>query len=136
LNRTYEIGLAEFAHREQVGLLAYSPLAFGLLSGKYLNGAKPDGARLTLWERFARYNSPQAQKAIAAYVQLAQDYGYNAAQLALAFVNSRPFVTSNIIGATSLEQLHINLDSVNLVLSAEILEKIEAIHIDQPNPSP
>jgi aryl-alcohol dehydrogenase-like predicted oxidoreductase len=136
LNRTYEVGLAEFSHREQVGLLAYSPLAFGVLTGKYLNGAKPEGARLTLWERFSRYNSPQAQKALTAYVNLAKEYGYSPAQLALAFVNSRPFVTSNIIGATSLEQLKENLDSINIELSAEILEKIEAIHLDQPNPSP
>lgn len=136
LNRTYEIGLSEFSHREGVGLLAYSPLAFGVLSGKYLQGAKPQGARLTLWERFARYNSPQAQKAITTYVDLAKAYGYDPAQLALAFVNTRPFVTSNIIGATTLEQLRTNLDSVKLELSAEILQKIEAIHLDQPNPSP
>jgi len=136
LNRTFEVGLAEFSHREQVGLLAYSPLAFGVLSGKYLNGARPAGARLTLWERFARYNSPQAESATAAYVQLAQDYGLDPSQLALAFVNSRPFVTSNLIGATTLEQLHSNLDSLSLTLSEEILQKIEDIHTAYPNPSP
>lgn len=136
LNRTFEVGLAEFSHREQVGLLAYSPLAFGVLSGKYLNGARPAGARLTLWDRFARYNSPQAESATAAYVQLAHDYGLDPAQLALAFVNSRPFVTSNLIGATTLEQLHSNLDSLSLTLSEELLQKIEAIHTAFPNPSP
>lgn len=136
LNRTFEVGLAEFTHREQVGLLAYSPLAFGVLSGKYLNGARPAGARLTLWDRFARYNSPQAESATAAYVQLAQDYGLDPSQLALAFVNSRPFVTSNLIGATTLEQLHSNLDSLSLTLSEELLQKIEAIHTAYPNPSP
>jgi aryl-alcohol dehydrogenase-like predicted oxidoreductase len=136
LNRTYEIGLAEFAHREKVGLLAYSPLAFGVLSGKYLNGAKPAGARITLYERFARYNSPQAEKATAAYVRLAQEHGYDPAQLALAFINSRPFVTSNLIGATSLDQLQSNLDSVHLELPEALLEEIEAIHTGQPNPSP
>lgn len=136
LNRTYEIGLAEFAHREQVGLLAYSPLAFGVLSGKYLNGARPAGARITLYERFARYNSPQAEKATAAYVRLAQEHGYDPAQLALAFINSRPFVTSNLISATTLEQLRSNLDSIHLQLCEDLLEEIEAIHTDQPNPSP
>ena len=136
LNRTFEVGLAEFSHREQVGLLAYSPLAFGVLSGKYLNGARPAGARLTLWDRFARYNSPQAESATAAYVQLAHDYGLDPAQLALAFVNSRPFVTSNLIGATTLEQLRSNLDSLSLTLSEELLQKIEAIHTAFPNPSP
>lgn len=136
LNRTFEIGLAEFAHREQVGLLAYSPLAFGVLTGKYLNGAKPHGARITLFERFVRYNSRQAEKATAAYVQLAQNHGYDPAQLALAFINSQPFVASNLIGATTLEQLQSNLDSIHLDLPEELLEKIEAIHIDQPNPCP
>lgn len=136
LNRTFEVGLAEFSHREQVGLLAYSPLAFGVLSGKYLNGARPAGARLTLWDRFARYNSPQAESATAAYVQLAHDYGLDPAQLALAFVNSRPFVTSNLIGATTLEQLRSNLDSLSLTLSEELLQKIETIHTAFPNPSP
>lgn len=136
LNRTFEVGLAEFSHRERVGLLAYSPLAFGVLSGKYLNGARPAGARVTLFERFARYNSPQAEQATAAYVKVAQDYGFDPAQLALAFVNSRPFVTSNIIGATSLEQLKSNLDSVNLDLPQEVVDKIEAIHTEHPNPSP
>jgi aryl-alcohol dehydrogenase-like predicted oxidoreductase len=136
LNRTFEIGLAEFAHREQVGLLAYSPLAFGVLSGKYLHGARPAGARLTLFERFARYNSPQAEAATQAYVDLAKQHGLDPAQLALAYVNSRPFTTSTLIGATTLEQLAIDLASVDVQLNAEVLEKIEAIHLANPNPSP
>ena len=136
LNRTFEIGLAEFAHREQVGLLAYSPLAFGVLSGKYLHGARPAGARLTLFERFARYNSPQAEAATQAYVDLAKQHGLDPAQLALAYVNSRPFTTSTLIGATTLEQLATDIASVNVQLNAEVLEKIEAIHLANPNPSP
>jgi aryl-alcohol dehydrogenase-like predicted oxidoreductase len=136
LNRTFEVGLSEFAHREQVGLLAYSPLAFGVLSGKYLGGARPEGARLTLFERFARYNSPQAQAATQAYVDLARQYGLDPAQLALAYVNSRPFLTSNLIGATSLEQLATDIASIDVELPEEVLTAIEAIHTTYPNPSP
>ncbi|WPO98042.1 NADP(H)-dependent aldo-keto reductase [Pseudomonas sp. HR96] len=136
LNRTFEIGLAEIAIREQIGLLAYSPLAFAVLTGKYLNGARPEGGRLTLFERFQRYNNPETDAAAAAYVALAQQHGLDPAQMALAFVTSRPFVTSNIIGATNLEQLHSNLGSAELVLSEEVLAGIEAIHVKQPNPAP
>lgn len=136
LNRTYEIGLAEISHRERVGLLAYSPLGFGVLSGKYLDGARPAGARLTLFERFARYNSPQAEQATRAYVQLAREHGLDPAQLALAYVNSRPFVTSNIIGATALAQLHSNLGSIDVQLTPEILQTIDEFQQTWPNPSP
>lgn len=136
LNRSFEIGLAEMAIREQVGLLAYSPLAFGLLSGKYEQGAQPERARLTLFERFQRYNNPQARRAASAYIQLAREHGLDSAQMALAYVTSRPFVTSNIIGATTLEQLDSNLDSLQVVLSDEVLAGIEAIHREQPNPAP
>ena len=136
LNRTFEVGLAEIAHREQVGLLAYSPLAFGVLSGKYLEGARPRGARLTLFERFQRYTNPQAEAAAAEYVKIARDAGVDPAQMALAFVNSRPFLTSNIIGATSMEQLESNLESESLRLDHDVLEAIEAIHQRQPNPAP
>lgn len=136
LNRSFEINLAEFAHREQVGLLAYSPLAFGMLSGKYLHGARPAGGRLTLFERFSRYTNPQAEGATAQYVALARQHGLNPAQMALAYVNSRPFLTSNIIGATTLEQLRSNIDSAQLQLSEEVLAGIEAIHRKQPNPAP
>lgn len=136
LNRTFEVNLAEFAHREQVGLLAYSPLAFGMLSGKYLDGARPAAGRLTLFERFVRYNSPQSFAATAQYVALARQHGLDPAQMALAYVNSRGFVTSNIIGATTLEQLQSNLDSAQLTLSDEVVAGIEAIHKAQPNPAP
>jgi len=136
LNRSFEINLAEFAHREQVGLLAYSPLAFGMLSGKYENGARPSGARLTLFERFARYTNPQAIAAASGYVALARKHGIDAAQLALAYVSSRPFVTSNIIGATTMEQLRSNIDSLSVTLSPEIISEIDAIHKMHPNPAP
>ncbi|THG79498.1 NADP(H)-dependent aldo-keto reductase [Pseudomonas sp. A-1] len=136
LNRSFEVGLAEMAIREQVGLLAYSPLAFGLLSGKYENGARPERARLTLFERFQRYNNPQARQAASAYVALAREHGVDPAQLALAWVTSRPFVTSNIIGATSLEQLDSNIASLDLQLGDELLAGIERIHTGQPNPAP
>jgi aryl-alcohol dehydrogenase-like predicted oxidoreductase len=136
LNRTFEVGLAEFAHREAVGLLAYSPLAFGALSGKYLHGQKPAGARLTLFERFDRYSNAQAVSAIEAYVNLARQHGLDPAQMALAYVNSRPFLTSNIIGATSLGQLESDIESIGLQLGDEIIEGIEAVHTLHPNPSP
>ena len=136
LNRSFEVGLAEIAHRERVGLLAYSPLAFGMLSGKYLDGARPEGARLTLFERFQRYTNPQAQAATAEYVRIAQEAGLDPAQMALAFVNSRPFLTSNIIGATSMAQLESNLASESLRLDGEVLEAIEDVHRRHSNPAP
>ena len=136
LNRTYEIGMAEISYREQVGLLAYSPLAFGVLSGKYLNNARPAGARLSRWKRFSRYTNPQGQTATAAYVALAREFDLSPAQMALAYVNSRPFVSSNIIGATNLEQLRENIASVDIKLPNAVLEKIETIHAQHPNPCP
>ncbi|GJM04793.1 MAG: aldo/keto reductase [marine bacterium B5-7] len=136
LNRTFEIGLSEFAHREQTGLLAYSPLAFGVLSGKFLNGARPAGTRIVRWDRFSRYSSPQADAATADYVKLAQENRLDPAQMALAFVNSRPFLTSNIIGATSMEQLKNNIESINIKLPKKIIKAIETIHEKIPNPSP
>ncbi|MEZ5583407.1 MAG: NADP(H)-dependent aldo-keto reductase [Candidatus Competibacteraceae bacterium] len=136
LNRTFEIGLAEIAHREGVGLLAYSPLAFGILTGKYLHGAQPPNARLTLFERFTRYKTPEAEAPIRAYVELAQRHGLDPAQMALAYVNSRPFLTANIIGATSMEQLAGDIASIALNLPDAVLEEIEAIHVKQPNPCP
>ncbi|MCK7596001.1 NADP(H)-dependent aldo-keto reductase [Microbulbifer sp. CAU 1566] len=136
LNRTFEVGCAEMAIREQCGLLAYSPLAFGTLSGKYLNGAKPAGARLTLFERFQRYTGERAVSATEQYVDLAREWGLDPAQVALAFVTQQPFVTANIIGATTMEQLVSNIASSALVLSAEQLAAIEAIHRQNPNPAP
>lgn len=136
LNRTYDIGLAEISHREDIGLLAYSPLAFGRLSGKYLGGATPKGARLTEYTRFTRYNSAECLKATELYNEVAHKHGLSLVHLALAFVNSRPFVTSNIIGATSLAQLEENIASSDITLSEECLSDIEAIHKKHPNPGP
>ena len=137
LNRSYEIGLAEIAHRQQVGLLAYSPLGFGVLSGKYLQGQQPEGARLTLWGNyFTRYTKPLAQQVTQQYVELACQHQLDPAQMALAYVNSRPFLTANIIGATTLEQLKTNIASADIVLSEEVLKGIEAIHEAHPNPCP
>lgn len=107
----------------------------GVLSGKYLGGARPPGARLTLFTRFTRYSNPQADRATERYVALAQQHGLDPSQMAIAFVNSRRFVTSNIIGATSMAQLKADIDSIDVKLSQEVLDGIEAIHRDQPNPS-
>lgn len=136
LNRTYEIGLAEFAHREQVGLLAYSPLAFGMLSGKYRNDQKPENARLTLFDRFTRYTNEQGIEMTKRYCQLAEDNDLEPAQMSLAYVTSRPFITSNIIAATTMEQLKINIASNYVSLSKDLLKHIEALHNEQPNPCP
>ena len=136
LNRTFEIGCAEFAHRENVGLLAYSPLAFGMLTGKYLNGARPENGRLTLFSRFTRYTNEQGMNATAAYVKLAREHNLEPSQMALAWVSSRPFLTSNIIGATTMEQLKSDIDSTGLVLSRDVLRSIEELHSRQPNPCP
>lgn len=136
LNRSFEIGLAEFAHRERTGLLAYSPLAFGTLSGKYLDGKSPAGARLTEYPRFDRYLGEPAQRSVAAYAELARQHGLSPTALAQSFVNSRPFVTSNIIGATTREQLEENLASVEVTLSDDVLAGIDAIHKENPFPAP
>ena len=135
LNRTYEIGLAEVSHRENMGLLAYSPLGFGILSGKYIN-ANPSDARLTLYDHFTRYTNAEGKHATELYVNLAQEYGYSPSQMALAFVNTRPFVTANIIGATNMQQLKENIDSINVSLNDEVVEKIEQLHQQHPNPCP
>lgn len=136
LNRTFEIGLSEIAIREQVGLLAYSPLAFGILSGKYLDGAMPANARLTRFPTFRRYSAASAAQAAAAYVTLAREHGLDPSQMALAYVNSRRFLTSTIIGVTTLEQLKCNVGSAGLKLAGEVLEGIENIHRRLPNPAP
>ena len=136
LNRSYEIGLAEVSWREQAGLLAYSPLGFGVLSGKYLGGNRPKNARLSLFPDYTRYSNDAAIAATERYVALAQQHLLDPAQMALAYVNTRPFLTSTIIGATTMEQLKRNIDSINLSLSAEVLKGIEAIHSEHPNPSP
>lgn len=136
LNRSFEIGLAEISQHEGVELLAYSSLAFGTLSGKYLNGAKPAGARNTLFSRFTRYSSAQSQAAIAEYVALAKKHGLDPSQMALAFVRQQPFVASTLLGATTLEQLKINIDSFDVVLSEEVLQGLEEIHSRFTIPAP
>lgn len=137
LNRTYEIGMAEFAHRSNVGLLAYSPLAGGSLSGKYLDGQQPADARLTIHKNyFYRYTTELATKAIRQYAELAREHNLNPASMALAFVNRQPFVTSSIIGATTLTQLEQNCESINTEIPDEVIKKIQQIHAGQPNPCP
>ena len=136
LNRTFETALAEIALREDVGLLAYSPLAQGYLTGKYLDGARPAGARSTLFDRGQRYQVEGAVDAIRQYLALAREAGLDPAQMALAFVTSRAFVTSNIIGATSMEQLRTDIASAELTLSDDVLAKIDAIHQRVGNPCP
>lgn len=136
LNRLFEVGLSEISIREKVGLLAYSPLGFGTLTGKYLGGMQPATSRMTLFPNYSRYSSETAVKATEKYHKLAQDNDISMAQMALAFVNSRPFVTSNIIGATNINQLKENIASIDFKLSEEVLAGIEAIHNEFPNPSP
>ncbi len=136
LNRVFEGDHAEVSMRENIGLLAYSPMAFGVLSGKYIKGTAADNSRLKLFPRFARYSSLQSTEATKQYMQLAEANNMTLAQMSLAFVNQRPFVTSNIIGATSVEQLKENISSVEVELSNELLEQINTIHAAIPNPAP
>lgn len=137
VNRTFELGLSEIAIREDMGLLAYSPLAGGTLTGKYLDGAKPEGARMSLFpERYTRYFTPTAEPALRAYVKLAKDHGLDPAQMAIAWVASRPFVTSTIVGATGMAQLKTNLESLALVLPDAVVEGIEDLQKHHPDPCP
>ncbi len=136
LNRLFEVGLSEISMRSKIGLLAYSPLGFGVLSGKYLGGKKPADARITLFPNYNRYSNDNAVEATRKYAALAADHGLTPAELALAFVNSRPFVTSNIIGATTMEQLKENIGSADIELTDEVLKGIEDIHSQIPNPAP
>ena len=136
LNRPFEGDLAEISIREGLGLLAYSPLGFGVLTGKYINGTASDNSRLKLFPRFSRYSSPEATKATKAYLKIALENNLSLAQMSLAFVNQQPFVTSNIIGATNLKQLAENISSIEVTLNDEILSKINDVHSKTPNPSP
>lgn len=136
LNRSFEVGLAEMAIREDVGLLGYSPLGFGVLTGKFLNGARPPQARMTLWSRFSRYTGALAEEAVAAYANIAREHGLEPTQLALAFAASRRFMASVLIGATTLAQLRTNIASVEVQLSADAVQQIEAVHRRSPNPCP
>lgn len=136
LNRSYEVGMSEIAKYEGVGLLAYSPLAFGMLTGKYRHGAKPANGRITLFSRFSRYTNTECEWATEQYAQLAEKHGLTLTQLALAFIKQQFFVTSTIIGATSMTQLKKNITAFDIELNEEILQEIEAIHKQQPNPAP
>ncbi|WP_136466614.1 aldo/keto reductase [Flagellimonas onchidii] len=136
LNRLYEVGLSEISMREDIGLMAYSPLAFGVLSGKYLDAVPPRKSRLTLFPHYDRYSGETATEATKRYNELAAAHGLSLAQMALAFINTRPFLTGNIIGATTMEQLKENIGSIDLDLSDEVLQGIEDIHNAIPNPAP
>lgn len=136
LNRLFEVGMAEISMREQVGLLAYSPLGFGVLSGKYLGNRLPEGSRIALFPNYNRYSGTTAVEATQKYFELAQSNGLTLAQMALAFVNTRSFVTSNIIGATTMQQLKENIGSIDIELPEDVLKGIEAIHNLMPNPAP
>ena len=136
VNRTYEIGLSEISIRDKCGLLAYYPLATGYLSGKYRNNQKPKNSRQALFKGWERFGNPRALRSYDKYYDLAKEFKMSATQLALAFVNSRDFVTSNIIGATSLSQLKENISSIDIDLNDEIIEKINLINSENPNPAP
>jgi aryl-alcohol dehydrogenase-like predicted oxidoreductase len=136
INRVFEGDMAEIAIREEIGLLAYSPMAFGVLSGKYIKGTAADNARLKLFPRFARYSGDKATEATKRYMKIAEDNNMTLAQMSLAFVTDRPFMTSTIIGATSIEQLEENIESVNITLSDDILKAINEVHAEIPNPAP
>ena len=136
LNRLYENGSAEIGIRENVGLLAYSPMAFGVLSGKFLTGEAHPNARINLFPQFSRYNSEQSAAATRLYHEIAQQNGLTLTQLALAFIEQQPFVTSTIIGATTMEQLKENIDTINVTLSEELLQAIDAVQAKIPDPAP
>ena len=137
LNRSYEVGMAEISIREKCGLLAYSPLAFGMLTGKYDSKEKPIGARLTLFgEMFTRYTKPKGIEFSKKFNNLANEFNISPASLALAYVNSREFLTSNIIGATKMSQLKENINSINVNLSQDIVKCIEEIHLENAYPCP
>ena len=136
LNRAYEVGMAEASIRENAGLLAYSPLGFGVLSGKYLQEKTDPKWRINQFPAYSRYSNPICQKATRQYLEIAQKYGLSLTHLALAFVNTRPFLTSNIIGATNLDQLKENISSIEVKLTPEIIKEIDAVHNEISNPAP
>ncbi len=136
VNRSYEVGLSEITHREHISLLAYSPLGQGYLTGKYEGGVLPPGSRKTLFDRLGRYEKGNGPRAISTYVALARKHGLDPAQMAIAYAVSRPFVTSVIIGATSMAQLATDIDAAGLALSDAVLADIDQIHLDYPNPCP
>lgn len=135
LNRQFEVGNAEVSIRENVGLLAYSPLGCGVLSGKYIQKKDKENSRLNLFKRFVRYSSNQSTEATKMYLEIAQRNDISLTKMALAFINQQPFVTSNIIGATNLSQLQENIDSVELELSFDVLKEIDSVHETIPDPA-
>ena len=138
LNRTYEVGLAEISVREESGLLAYSPLAFGYLTGKYRNNNLPEKSRMSLssFKDFTRYNSENAKRAIEEYYKISKKFNIDFTQMSLKFCEIQPFMTSVIIGATTMEQLKTNIESVNVTLTKEIINEINEIQKKYPNPCP
>ena len=137
VNRTYEVGMSEISIRERAGLLAYSPLAVGYLTGKYRNKKIPKNSRLDLfYENYPRYHNERTYEAVDEYFKISEKYKISLSQLALAFVNSRDFVTSNIIGATTMEQLQENIDSIDISLNENVMNEINLIHEKIPNPAP
>ena len=137
LNRSFEVGLSEISIRENVGLLAYSPLASGTLSGKYLDGKLPEGSRLKLFgNRYPRYRTPNSESAIKEYIKIANTYNLDPCQMAIKFCEIKPFVTSVLIGATKMDQLKLNIDSVNIELNNKILEDINKVQLVYSNPCP
>lgn len=136
LNRSYEVGMSEISLRENIPLLAYSPLAFGMLTGKYRHGALPEGSRLALFERFKRYTKPQGFAAVERYAQIAEAAGLSLTAMSLAFVSSRPFLAANIIGATTMAQLQENIASAGIELPQDVLAAIDEVHAEISNPCP
>ncbi len=136
LNRSYEVGLAEISVREKSGLLAYSPLAFGYLTGKYRNNNLPEKSRMKLFKDFTRYKNENGQNAIEEYYKISKKFNVDFTQMSLKFCEIQPFVTSVIIGATTMEQLKTNIESVNVTLSSEMLNEINNIQKKYPNPCP
>lgn len=136
LNRSFEQGLSEVSLREEVGLLAYSPLAAATLTGKYLNGAVPPGSRRALDHRPSRYATVNADAATKAYLDIARRHGLSPTQMAIAFTLRQPFVTSSLIGATTMETLIANIESIDVTLSPEVLAEIDAVHNRMPDPCP
>ena len=136
VNRSFEVGMSEICYRENVGLLAYSPMAFGVLSGKFLTGESHPNARINLFPQFARYNSENTREASRLYNEIAKDFGLTLTELALAFIEKQPFVTSTIIGATNLQQLEQNINTINVSLSEEIMVEVEKVQNAFPNPAP
>jgi len=136
LNRSYEVGLAEISMRENIGLLAYSPLAFGMLTGKYHNGVDTEDGRLNLFPKLSRYSSDWVREVAGQYIRLANDFDITPTQMALAFVSSKPFTWSNIIGATTMKQLRENIESINITLNNDMVSALDEVHRKISNPAP